>query len=845
MLIVYGAYMKSILVLSLILASQGVHAFGPNYGKLYTPEEMQKIRQQQVAKQQEDMKKIMRDCHEYTKGKDVNNRSIVPEVLKGMGDTCTVAPKPTQNLEGFMSDINKTMRTFDDRKIWDEASAIAMDKSVRAILSLHHRFVKLDKPMSPGQMKLLVCKNLKEVCKVGYKGPEGQMINKSIQQFIADQKTKPIKFLDGGEQEKLKLQFNHFVEQANKTCAMTKKKYQEIKDAYSCAPKLKLHCINLKKDPKFVRAKDCDEPVQQMTEMRCNMLQDEAYAKHRRLYDLAHQSIMINQQMIMGTELAPLLASKKFREHVGMGKPDFVYESCMKGSGSVISPVYHKQINDARGDLYKMAFDELSLIEKKRLTPDAGLNEEKEIKKYLKTNPLTIADLLKKHPDPNYAKAVCSYVKSIHWDDKLDNIIDGTLIGIGVVAGLAFTIATGGMGLAVTGPVAMTLSAISIGSTAISITKNQVDAHNLINENQRIAQAMVTQQKGLDEGISNIKTNDEKIDFLNSSAKWGTAGLVLEVVGLGFARHAALAKVANLKKTESLYKLVDGASDAQKAEKLAVGSRNFTKAMEPLGKNVGFVKNLDDAQQTKLAALFSKLDEASGKLVAQQMAKLDGAGLKKFFLMLDDLGTGNYEAAKILAKIDDFAKTGKPTRMLAATQPAEWKQFSPAITNDVRQVAKVYPESMKSLKTMLPKSTPESMRKLMEDVRAMYKGKISDPEISLMVERFGVQGAKNTDDMMKRFQKMSALRQKHATLFEKGGVLQKNFPNEGEMTKLAYLDELERNGIPLRNADGEFIMAADGRTILRKKISNLSPAQKLEEIKKEFSYISSAGPCTL
>lgn len=838
--------MKSILVLSLLLASQSVHSFGPNFGKIYTPEEMQKIRQQQVARQQEDMKKIMRDCHEHTKGKDVNGRAIVPEVLKGMGDTCTATPKPSQNLQSFMNDINKTMRTFDDRKIWDEASAIALDKSVRAILSLHHRFVKLDKPMSPGQMKLLVCKNLKEVCKVGYKGPEGQMINKSIQQFIADQKTKPIRYLDGVEQEKLKLQFNHFVEQANKTCEMTKKKYQEIKDHYSCAPKFNFNCINIKKDPNWKKPADCDKKPEMMSETKCMMLQDEAYAKHKRLESLAYQSIMINQQMVMGTELAPLLASKKFRDHVGMGKPDFVYESCMKGNGKVINPVWQKQINDARGDLYNMAFAELSLIEKKRLTPDASLNEANEIKKYLKTNPMTIADLLKKNPDPNYAKAVCSYVKSIHWDDKLDHIIDGTLIGMGVVAGLAFTIATGGMGLAVTGPVATSLAAISIGSTAISITKNQVDAHNLINENQRIAQAMVTQQKGLDEGIANIKTNEEKIDFLNSSAKWGTAGLVLEVVGLGFARHAALAKVGTLKKTPALYKLVDGADDAKKAEKLAIGSRNFTKAVESLGQGkAGLVKNLDEAQQTKLAALFSKLDEANGKLIAQQMANLDEAGLKKFFLMIDDLGTANLDATKILARMDEFAKTGKPSRMIAATQPAEWKQFSPAITNDVRQVAKVYPESMKSLKTMLPKSTPESMRKLMEDVRAVYKGKISDPEISLMVERFGVQGAKSTDDMMKRFQKMGALRQKHATLFEKNGVLARNFPNEGEMTKLAYLDELERNGIPLRNADGEFIMAADGRTILRKKISNLSPAQKLDEIKKEFSYISSSGPCTL
>jgi hypothetical protein len=529
-----------------------------------------------------------------------------------------------------------------------------------------------------------------------------------------------------------------------------------------------------------------------------------------------------------------------------MGKPDFVYESCMKGSGQVIKPVWHQQINDARSDLYKMAFDELGQIQTKRLTPDQHLNEEKEIKKYLKTNPLTIADLLRKHPDPNYARAVCSYVKSIHWDDKVDHIIDGALIGIGVVAGLAFAIATGGMGLAVTGPVAMSLSALSIGSTAIGITKNQIDAHNLINENQMIAQAMVTKQKGLDEGIANIKANDEKIDLLNTSAKWGTAGLVLEVVGLGFARHAAIAKLGALKKTPALYHMVDGANDAAKAEKLAIGSRNFTKAMESLGKGkTGFVKDLTEAQQTKMAALFSKLDEAKGKLIAQKLAQLDEAGLNKFFQMLDDMGNANMDATKILAKMDDFAKTGKPTRVIASTQPVEWKKFSPAVTNDVKQVASVYPESMKSLKSVVPKSTPEEMRKLMQDVRALYKGKISDPEVSLLVERFHIQGAKNTEDLFKRFQKMQSLKQKHAVLFEPNGLLTKNFPNEGEMTKLAYLDELEKNGIPLRNADGEFILASDGRTILRKKISHMTPAQKLEEIKKEFQYITTAGPCSL
>jgi hypothetical protein len=400
----------------------------------------------------------------------------------------------------------------------------------------------------------------------------------------------------------------------------------------------------------------------------------------------------------------------------------------------------------------------------------------------------------------------------------------------------------------VTGPAATTLAAISIGSTAIGISKNAMDYNQQLKEDQANRQAMSTEQRNLDNGIEALRVSDEYKQELISSMKWGAGGLVLEVAGLGFTRLHAFNKLGQLKKTPGLYNMVDGSSDLAKMDKLAAGSKDYANLIQSLQKTdkVKYARlaKLSEDEQIKMAALFSKIDEAKGKLIVEKLSKLDEEGLKKFFLMLDDMGNANLDATKILAKIDDFSKTGQPTRVVYSNQPDAWKKFSPAVTNDVKQVAKSYPESFKSIKTAMPKAKPEEIRKVMEDVRKTFHGKINDAEISLLVERFAIQGSRSPTDLVKRFNKMASLRTSYPQLFEKNGILAK-FNDESDLVKLAYLDELEKNGIPLRNADGEFILSADGSTILRKRISGMSPSQRLDELKKELSYLKSSGPCTL
>jgi hypothetical protein len=824
----------------------------PPWGGVLSMEQLKVIREKQVAqvaKNKADVKKILNNCHAATKGKDVNNRSIIPEVMSGM--QCTPG-KPTVGLEGFLKDIDKTMRTFDDKKIWDDASRIALDKSVRASLSLWHRFHHHTQPMGFAEAKKKICEKLEKFCSPSYKGPEKALIDKSINQFLANNKKSPIKYMNPDEQDKLRKQFNSYIHEANKTCGMVKKKYAEISAHYSCAPKIELEldpsCFKPKNAPANWKAPShCFQmkqikPEDRMTESKCNQIIDQKYAKLRQLESMAYQSININQQLIMSSELAPLLISNDFRKHVSLGKPDMVYKECMKGDGKVFNAVSNEHVDKAKWNMLWMSLNEVKTIEKKRTT---NVDADDEIQDYLKTHPQTIADLLKNNPDPNYAKAICSHVREIHWDDKIDHIIDGVVIGVGVVAGLAFTIATGGMGLAVTGPVATTLAAISIGSTAIGVTKNAVDYHQQLREDQANRQAMATEQRNIDQGIQALEVSDDRKEALLSNMKWGAGGLVLEVAGLGFTRWAAFNKIAQLKKSPGLYKMVDGANDVNKVDKLAAGSKDYTNLVQKLEKTnkakYTRLTKLTEDEQLKIAALFSKLDEAKGKAIVEKMAALDEGGLKKFFLMLDDLGTADLDMTKMMAKIDDFARTGTPVRVV---KPDPWKKLSPTITADVQQTAKSYPETFASTKRALPKAKPEEVHKMLDDVRKTFNGKINDSEIGLLVERFTLQGAKTPDDIFKRFKKMSSIKNSYPQLFEKSGVLSK-FDNESDMVKLAYLDELEKNGIPLRNADGEFIMSADGSTILRKKISHLTPSQRLDELKKEFGFLTSSRPCTL
>lgn len=821
----------------------------------FTPADLKKFeanRAKEIEAKKKAISNIMHDCQIHMAKKDVEGRGIPGEVIRGMGDTCKVQT-PKTSLDYFMKDIKKATQGANQKQIFQDTTSIALEKATEAMLSLHYRVVKDGTKLSFGQAVLMICKHTPKLCTKGR--PELNIIKKAITKVMANQKKRPIKYLDGGTQEKLKNDFNRIVDLTNQTCKLTKDKYWEIKNAHSCMnfdPKLAETFKNMKfdknkkPDPNAKKVKLEFKPPKPVNQLECDDRLAKAYRKHKQLEGIAQQSIQLNMQLLISSELGPLFASKSFRKKVGTLTPDFVFNKCMKGDGVLLTKAWHEDINAGRNELYNLAKQELTSIQNKRIAPPQYVDEKKELERYLKTNPLTIAELLKRSNDPVYAKNVCYYIKDIYRSDKISNYIDTGLMCMGVVAGIAFGFATGGVGFAAMGPAATALAAISIGSTAIAITKNAVDYHSQLREDQANRQSIATQQRKLDDGIRALEASDLKKDMLLSNMKWSAVGLGLEVVGLGFTLKKAATLVTDLKKAPVLYNMVDGTTTAQKANNLHKGSQTFTKTVKKLpADKVGQLKNLSTDRQVKLAAIFSKLDDAKATSYVDKLSKLDESDFNKFFLMVDDVTHGRQTQKALFASLDEFAKTGKPQRVVTRLTPEELAKMGPIVPKDASRVAAAYPNSSRAIKDIMPNASAQEVQRVLATVRKQFTGMVKDDEIALMIERFGVQGSKSGDDILKRFSKLQTLKQKHPDMFQPNGIM--NSPalkDEGDLTKLAYLDELETNGVPLRNSKGELILDAQG-AVIRKSVSKMTPAKRLEALTAEMNAVAKQNPCSL
>ena len=212
---------------------------------------------------------------------------------------------------------------------------------------------------------------------------------------------------------------------------------------------------------------------------------------------------------------------------------------------------------------------------------------------------------------------------------------------------------------------------------------------------------------------------------------------------------------------------------------------------------------------------------------------------------MDDAALANVPSKLIVASIDDFSKTGVVKKIKVPLTPEEIAKLGPKLPKDASKIVSVYPESSRALQALLPDATPAEMKQFVSSVRKQFGGMVKDDEIAMMVERFSMEGAKTTPELLKKFQRLTGLKQKHIDLFQPNGIM--NSPalkGEGDLTKLAYLDELEKNGVPLRNAQGELIMSAE-QTVMRKKVANLSPSARMEAIHKEMNYVAKQNPCSI
>ena len=787
--------------------------------------------------------KIIQDCDDATKKNDVEKRGILSEVRVGMGDSCR-AKAPQINFDGFMKDVTKVTSTVDQNKIWDETTKIALEKAIEGILALHMRVVENKTgPLTEATAEAIICGNLKHLCATGR--VELPLIKKTVALFLAHNKQDPILYLDGNKQNILKNDFNNKINLANQTCALTKKKYDEIKIAYSCQTVADFSQIDvsLKNQPNNKLKLKPSKPI---SENECDARLYQAHIKYKQLESMARESIMLDMQILVNSELGPLFTTKSFSQKVGRLSPDFVYESCLKGDGHVLNNVWENNINEGRSELYALALKELQSIENKRITPPQYVDKKTELEKYLKTNPLTISELLKRNADPSYAMAICYYVKDIHHSDKISNYIDNGVMALGTVSSIAFGFATGGTGFAILTPAATALAALSIGSTALIVSKNAVDYHTQLREDQANRQSVATLQRNLDNGIQAIEASDKKKDALINSMKWNTASLAMEGISLGFNINKATSLVNDLKKNPSLFEMIEGSSQTDKATSLHSGSQAFAKQVRAIDPTkIGSLKNLSPDQQTKIAAIFSTLNEVRGKLLVEKLSKLSPDQFAEFFKTLDNASVANTSSKQILISIEDFSKTGVVKKINVPLTSEEIAKLGPKLPKDPTLIINIYPESSRAIKALIPTATPEEIHNLISTIRKQFSGMVQDDEIGMMVQKFSLDGSKTSQEVAKKFQDLMSLKQKHLELFQPNGVMNsKVFKDEGDLTKLAYLDDLEKNGVPVRNINGELVLSTE-KTVVRKKLDNLSLTAKTEAIQKEMNFIANRNPCSI
>jgi hypothetical protein len=190
------------------------------------------------------------------------------------------------------------------------------------------------------------------------------------------------------------------------------------------------------------------------------------------------------------TTAGHFVVSKRFRRRIHDPTVQFVEECAENNSYDVFDyPVLPEDFDKGAKQISDKLEDNLGRIRDKERLYDENLSyrDKKQVREYLKNDPLTIAEVLKGIKDPEqksrYAAFICSEVLDLYRREKNWQVADYVIGGAGLVASLvlAFT----GIG----GPAAVALGAVSLtalgynGSRAYYVYDDAADLNKVNNVN--------------------------------------------------------------------------------------------------------------------------------------------------------------------------------------------------------------------------------------------------------------------------------------------------------------------------------------------------------------------------
>jgi hypothetical protein len=335
------------------------------------------------------------------------------------------------------------------------------------------------------------------------------------------------------------------------------------------------------------------------------------------------------------TKIGNLLITDSFQKAVGTKPYEDVYQRCTKGQGTGFKVPTVADVNRAKKDFIKLQKNELIDIGKQLTNPKDRVEN---IQKYLKNNPLAIAEMLEQNPSEDYAYALCAFIRDINADDAYWQTVKMIAAPVGLVAGVALAItgfgAPAGAGLIGWVAGAGLVTATSFEVSALNRDINQ--ANEKITASQQAAATLQTDTEKAIQDVKNAKEEKESAEF------WLPLVIVFAAVDIVPAGYIRMVKnFTKTNKGKAFLKLnkvsnyAPGSKEAALIDKnLQKGAKAFEAGAKKHGLNPDNFKHLNSEDQHFLFGIMGKMDDSQADAFIKKLSNLENPAQVDRFLEL-------------------------------------------------------------------------------------------------------------------------------------------------------------------------------------------------------------------
>lgn len=504
---------------------------------------LEKARQEQLRQKQlqKELAQSMKNCADIVRqdDNDVENRNIVGRVVVGFDCKDSLATLNQPQLNELKEDIDHILDHMSTKVVLNEANAIALEKSSSAYWASARQ---LDGTALETEAKALelICKEEPSLCKnPASKKTLSDTYKKNKQKF---QKIAPLS--EAETNRLLQNEFNPLVAEVNKYCRAANEEWFKLQSEQG-AERLK--------NEQAMYAQKVDN-LRVAKPMRVDLLIDKKTPLPKKLDEkpsllsAAHVSLQDKFSELLNSKLGHLMMAKSLQKKVGVFSGENFRKNCAGGSGTLLNPATLADMQTAKKDFKQLLADELDKVDDAH---DAGgaMGRKKALETYLKNNPLTIAELLKKNPSPEYSKLMCHLIRDINESDEDWAQFKTGVAVVGTVASVALA-ATG-----VGAPAGALLFATVTATTVISASASLDDYFEAKTEERYARQAGATNQ---DTKAGALATAQKQEDKKVASFKEFGMTILAEAGGFGFGK--ALKYLKGPKNPSALTHAIDDAA---------------------------------------------------------------------------------------------------------------------------------------------------------------------------------------------------------------------------------------------------------------------------------------------